>query len=124
MKICPLSDNVLVKPLAKLKRTQGGILIPDTVQQKAVRGRVIAVGPGKPDKDGIIIRPPVKVGDIVQFSNYAGYETDVNEVAHLFMRTEDILGSVEFEDGDLEIIDDDEYELAQKPFRDTAAAPG
>ena len=88
-KITPLHDRVIVKPVAAEEVTSGGIIIPDTAQEKPMRGTVVAVGPGKPDEP-----TTVKEGDIVLYSKYAGTEVNIEGEVHLIMRESDILGVV------------------------------
>ncbi len=87
--ITPLHDRVIVKPGAAEEVTSGGIIIPDTAQEKPMRGTVVAVGPGKPEEP-----TTVKVGDIVLYGKYAGTEIMIEGEPHLIMRESDILGIV------------------------------
>ncbi len=87
--ITPLHDRVIVKPSAAEEVTAGGIIIPDTAQEKPMRGTVIAVGPGKPDEP-----TTVQVGDTVLYGKYAGTEVNIEGEVHLIMRESDILGVV------------------------------
>lgn len=87
--ITPLHDRVIVKPGAAEEVTSGGIIIPDTAQEKPMRGTVVAVGPGKPDEP-----TTVKAGDTVLYGKYAGTEVSIEGDAHLIMRESDILGVV------------------------------
>jgi len=91
--IKPLGNRVLIKR-SQAKLTKGGILLPDTAQEKPKQGEVIAVGPGKVDEDGNLKTPHVKIGDHVLFSAYAGTEvkTDQLDVEYLIMSEEDVLG--------------------------------
>lgn len=92
-KIKPLNNRVLVKRF-KAQTTKGGILLPDTAQEKPKEGEVVAVGPGQLDEEGQITPLTVKVGDQVLFSSYAGTEIKDEEVdeEYLIMSEEDILG--------------------------------
>ena len=91
MKIRPLHDRVLLKRLDEESKTSGGLYIPDTAKEKPIRGKVIAVGAGKRDKDGKIIALEVKAGDKVLFSKYSGTEVKIDGDEHLIMREEDLL---------------------------------
>lgn len=91
-KFKPLGDRVLVKRVQGQEKSAGGIIIPDAAKEKAQIGQVLAVGPGKSDNTGNLIKPAVKVGDQVYFGKYAGTEVDP-EV--LVIREEEILGIVE-----------------------------
>lgn len=92
MKIKPMSDRVLVLRVEEEQKTAGGIFIPDTAKEKPQEGKVIATGPGKVGDDGKRVPVEVKAGDRILFSKYAGNEIQIDGVAHIFMREEDILG--------------------------------
>ncbi|MEO8761070.1 MAG: co-chaperone GroES [Bacteroidia bacterium] len=81
----PLADRVLVEAAAAEEKTAGGIIIPDTAKEKPMRGKVIAVGAGKPDEP-----MTVKVGDAVLYGKYAGTELVVEGKEYLIMRESDI----------------------------------
>lgn len=93
MKIKPLGNRVLVQR-SKGQTTKGGILLPDTAQEKPKEGEVIAVGPGKANDKGQIEPMHVKVGDRVLFGSYAGTEVKgmEKESEYLILSEEDILG--------------------------------
>ncbi len=95
MKIRPLSDRVLVLRIEEDEKTKGGIIIPDTAKEKPQEGKVVAVGPGKVDEKGDRIPMAVKADDRVLFGKYAGNEINIDDVEHLIMREDDILGIVE-----------------------------
>jgi chaperonin GroES len=95
MKIRPLNDRVLVLRIEEEEKTSGGIIIPDTAKEKPQEGKVVAVGPGKPDDDGKRRPPEVKKNDRVLFSKYAGTEINIEGVEHLIMREDDILGIIQ-----------------------------
>lgn len=95
MDLKPLHDRVLVQRVEEEEKTSGGIIIPDTAKEKPQEGKVVAVGPGKPNGDGKRIPPEVKTGDRVLFSKYAGTDIKIEGVEHLIMREDDILGIVE-----------------------------
>ncbi len=98
MKLRPLSDRVLVKPMEDEERTKGGIVLPDTAKEKPQRGEVVAVGPGEWDDEGEKRVPlEVKVGDHVLYAKYSGSEFKIDGVEHLFLRQSDILAIVERE---------------------------
>jgi len=88
----PLGDRVLVKRLEGEERTEGGIIIPEAAKERAQIGEVIAVGPGRLDRDGKIIPMNVNVGDKVYFGKYSGTEAGDD---YIIMREEDILGIIE-----------------------------
>jgi chaperonin GroES len=92
MKVKPLNDRDLVDRVKEDQKTAGGIIIPDTAKEKPQEGKVIAVGSGKMVESGKRIPLQVKQGDRVLFSKYAGNEVKINDVEHLIMREDDILG--------------------------------
>jgi chaperonin GroES len=92
--IRPLGNRVLVKR-SKAQKTRGGILLPETAQEKPKEGEVVAVGPGKTDEEGTLHPMMVKVGDRVLFSAYAGTQVkrqDEEEEEFLVMAEDEILG--------------------------------
>lgn len=95
MKIRPLNDRILVKRLAEVEKTKGGIIIPDSAKEKPAEGEVVAVGPGKLDDSGKRVKPDVKKGDRVLFSKYGGTDVKFDGEDYLIMREDDILGVVE-----------------------------
>lgn len=92
-KIKPLNNRVLVKRF-KAQTSKGGIILPDTAQEKPKEGEVIAIGPGLRDEEGTVHPLTVKVGDRVLFTSYAGTEIKDKEsdAEYLIMAEEDILG--------------------------------
>lgn len=94
MKIRPLSDRVVVKPLNPEEQKKGGIIIPDTAKEKPQEGEVVAVGPGRVTDSGNLIKMEVKVGDRVLFGKYAGTEVTIDNEEYLIMRESDILAIV------------------------------
>jgi chaperonin GroES len=95
MKIRPLNDRVLVVRIGEIEKTAGGIIIPDTAKEKPQEGKVVAVGPGKWDDNGKRVPLEVKKDDRVLFGKYTGNEIKIDEVEHLMMREDDILGIIE-----------------------------
>jgi chaperonin GroES len=95
MEIRPLNDYVLVFREEEEQKSAGGIIIPDTAKEKPQRGKVVATGPGKVDKNGTRVPLDVKVGDRIFFSKYAGTDIKLDGVEHVFMREDDILSIVE-----------------------------
>ena len=95
MKLKPMEDRVLVKRIDSDVVTKGGIIIPDTAKEKPVRGEVVAVGPGKRDKQGELIPMAVKPGQKILYGKYAGTDIKVDDVDHLILREDDILGIIE-----------------------------
>lgn len=95
MKFRPLHDQVLVIREESEQKTPGGIIIPDTAKKKPQQGKLVAVGPGRMDREGKRIPMEVKVGDRVLFGRYGGTEIKIDGVEHLMMRANDILGVLE-----------------------------
>ena len=95
MKIRPLNDRILVKRLAEEVMTKGGIIIPDSAQEKPAEGEIISVGPGKLDDKGKRVAIDLKVGEKVLFSKYGGTEVKIEGEDFLIMREDDILGVIE-----------------------------
>ena len=91
-KIRPLYDRLLVKRLENEEKTAGGIIIPDTAQEKTQTGQVISAGEGRLTKDGTLTPLQVKAGDIVFFGKFSGTEADKE---HLILREDEVLGIVE-----------------------------
>lgn len=87
--IKPLADRVLIEPVAAEQTTASGIIIPDTAKEKPQRGKVIAVGTGKPEEP-----MTVKVGDTVLYGKYAGTEINVEGSDYLIMKESDILAII------------------------------
>jgi chaperonin GroES len=95
MNIRPLQDRVILKRVKEEEKTKGGIIIPDTAKEKPIEGEVIAVGNGKVLEDGKVRALDIKKGDRVLFGKYAGTEVKIENVEHLILREEDILGVIE-----------------------------
>ncbi len=95
MKIRPMNDGVLVLRVEEKQKTVGGIIIPDSAKEKPQEGKVVGVGPGKMGDDGKRIPMDVKAGDRILFSKYGGTEIKIDNVEHLFMKEDDILGVLE-----------------------------
>jgi chaperonin GroES len=91
MKIRPLSDRVVVKPIEAAEKKQGGIIIPDTAKEKPQQGKIIAVGPGRVSDSGEKVAMEVKVGDVVLYGKYSGTEVTIDNEDLLIMRESDIL---------------------------------
>ena len=95
MKVRPLDDRVLVKPLESEEKTEGGIVLPDTAKEKPQKGTVEAHGPGKLLKDGARAKLTVKVGDQVIFGKYSGHEVKIDGVEYKIMKEDDILALID-----------------------------
>ena len=95
MNIRPLHDRVVVKRLEEEKTSPGGIVIPDTVKEKPLKGEVIAVGNGKILDNGQLIKPDVKAGDIVLIGKYSGTEVKIEGTDYVILHESDIMGVFE-----------------------------
>ena len=94
MKVKPLFDRVLVKRVDPEEKVKGGIIIPDTAKEKPLEGKVVAVGAGRLDENGKRIPMEVKAGDRVLVGKYAGTEVKLDDVEHVILREDEILGIV------------------------------
>jgi chaperonin GroES len=95
MKVKPLYDRVLVKREEAAEVKKGGIIIPDTAKEKPLEGKVIAVGAGKVDEHGKRVPMEVKAGDRVLIGKYAGNEIKIDDVEHVIVREDEILGVIQ-----------------------------
>ena len=95
MKVRPLHDRILVKRLDQEAKSKGGIIIPDTAKEKPMEGRVVAVGAGKVNEEGVVTPLDVKKGDRILFSKYSGTEIQLEGDEHLIIREDDILAVLE-----------------------------
>jgi chaperonin GroES len=95
MNIRPLGDRVLVKRVEAEEKTAGGILLPDSAQEKPKEGKIVAVGDGKQLDDGSRSKFSVKKGDRVLFTSYAGTDVKIEGDEYMIMREDDILGVIE-----------------------------
>ena len=93
MKVKPLHDRVLIKRVETKEQKKGGIIIPDTAKEKPMEGKVIAVGSGRLEK-GERIPLEVKKGDTVLFGKYAGTEIKIDDVEHVILREDEVLGII------------------------------
>jgi chaperonin GroES len=92
MKFRPLHDRVVIRRIEEDTKTAGGIIIPDTAQEKPQQGEVIAVGPGARGEDGKIVPLDVKKGDKVLFGKWSGTEVKIGGEELLIMKESDIMG--------------------------------
>ena len=95
MNIKPLYDRILVKIGNPEEKSEGGIIIPDSSQDKPQRGNVVAVGAGKLLDDGKIKPLEVKKGDVVLFNKYGGMELSLGDGEYIFLKQDEVLGIVE-----------------------------
>jgi chaperonin GroES len=95
MKLRPLQDRVLIRPLKRETISSGAIIIPDTAKEKPVEGTVVAVGSGNRDDHGMLHAPDVMVGDRVLYSKWSGSEMQLDGEDLMIMKETDILGIVD-----------------------------
>lgn len=95
MKLRPLHDRVLVEPMQAEQKTAGGIIIPDTAQEKPQEGKVVAVGAGARGDDGKLHKPDVKVGDRILYGKWSGTEVKIDGKDLLIMKETDVMGVIE-----------------------------
>jgi chaperonin GroES len=95
MKFRPLHDRVLVRRVEEDTKTAGGIIIPDTAQEKPSQGEIISVGPGARGEDGKVQKLDVKKGDKVLFGKWSGTEVKIDGKDLLIMKESDIMGVIE-----------------------------
>jgi len=95
MKFRPLHDRVVVRRLKQDEKTAGGIIIPDTAQEKPMEGEIIAAGPGARNEDGKLVPLDVKVGDRVLFGKWSGTEVKIDGEELMIMKESDIMGIIE-----------------------------
>ena len=93
-KFRPLHDRVVVRRITALEKTKGGIIIPDSAQEKPSEGEVIAVGPGGRDESGKLTPIGVKTGDRVLFGKWSGTEVKLDGEDLLIMKESDIMGVI------------------------------
>ena len=91
----PLHDRVLIRPVAPEKKTPGGVIIPDTAQEKPVEGEAVAVGPGARDEQGKLLPMDVQTGQRVLFGKWSGTEIKIDGEELLIVKESDIMGVIE-----------------------------
>lgn len=94
VKITPLGDRVLVKPVEKEESRKSGLIIPDTAKEKPQQGVVVAVGKGKTTDEGKVIPMDVKKGDRILYGKYSGTEIKIDDADHLILHQDDVLGII------------------------------
>jgi chaperonin GroES len=95
VKIKPLGDRVLVRPVEKEKQERGGIIIPETAKEKPQEGEIVAAGKGKTSDEGKVLPMDVKAGDRILYGKYSGTEIKIDGEEFLIMNQDDILGILE-----------------------------
>jgi|TARA_B100000929_G_scaffold138366_1_gene109662 chaperonin GroES len=91
LKVKPLADRVVLEPAAAEEMSSGGIILPDTAQEKPQQGTIVAAGPGKASDSGSLVAMEVKKGDKVLYGKYSGTEFSFEGTDYLIMRESDIL---------------------------------
>ncbi|MBL7047709.1 MAG: co-chaperone GroES [Candidatus Marinimicrobia bacterium] len=91
LKIKPLADRVVIKPMEAEEISAGGIILPDTAKEKPQQGSVVAAGPGKISDTGNLIKMSIKDGDKVLYGKYSGTEVTIDNEEYIIMRENDIL---------------------------------
>lgn len=97
VKLKPLGDRLVVKPLARETVTKTGIVLPDTAKEKPQEGEILAAGPGKVLDNGKRTTLELQVGQRVLFAKYAGAEVKIDNEEYLILRESDVMGIVETE---------------------------
>jgi chaperonin GroES len=95
MKLKPLADRVVVKPLEDEDKTPGGIILPDTAKEKPMKGEIISAGPGSLNEKGERVKLEVKKGDVVIYGKFSGTDFKMDNLDYLILRESDILAIVE-----------------------------
>ncbi|WP_153557489.1 co-chaperone GroES [Roseimaritima sediminicola] len=95
IRLQPMGERVVVQRDQGEETTAGGIVLPDSAQEKPARGTIVAIGTGKLLDDGSRSTPQVKAGEKVLFSSYAGETVEIDDVEYLLMREDDILAVIE-----------------------------
>ena len=95
MKFRPLYDNVLLKRVQVADQTSGGLYIPESAKDKPQEAEVLAVGPGRRNNSGEVVKMSVNVGDIVLFGKYTGKEVKLQGTEHIILRESEILAIIE-----------------------------
>ena len=93
VKVTPLADRVVVKPLEESEQMRGGLYIPDTAKEKPQQGEIVAVGPGRYEKDKRVPMD-VKVGDKILYGKYSGTEVTLDGDQYLILKESDVLAVV------------------------------
>lgn len=94
MNLEPLGDRLIIKTDEAEEITEGGIIVPDSVQEKPLQGTVIAVGPGKRDDNGKRVGMDVEVGNVVLYAKYSGTDARIGDIEYLILNEHDVLAKV------------------------------
>ena len=93
MKVKPLADRILIRRVDAEEQVRGGIIIPDTAKEKPLEGEVVAVGPGKLNKDGKRVAMDLSAGDRVLIGKYSGTEVKIGGDEYVILREDDVLAT-------------------------------
>lgn len=91
----PLGNRVLLRRLEPEETLKGGIILPDSAKKKQEQAEVIAIGPGKKDKDGKLVPMPIKTGDIVLMEKYSGQEVTIDDEEFVIVKADDLIAIVQ-----------------------------
>lgn len=91
----PLGNRILAQRQEEAETLKGGIILPDSAKKKPETAVVVAVGPGKKDKDGKLVPVPVKVGDSILLEKYSGQEVTLDDEEYIIVRADDVIAIVE-----------------------------
>jgi chaperonin GroES len=97
MNLEPLGDRLIIQPESAPEVTEGGIIVPDTIQEKPLQGVVVSVGPGKRDDNGKRIGMDVEVGNTVLYAKYSGTDARIGDIEYLILNEHDVLAKVKDE---------------------------
>jgi len=95
MNVKPLNDRVLIRRSEEKEQKKGSLYIPETAKEKPLEGKVIAVGAGRIDEQGKLVPMSVKAGQRVLVGKYAGTEIKIDDIEHIIVREDEILGIIE-----------------------------
>jgi chaperonin GroES len=95
MAVKPLEDRIVVKPEEAESKTESGIYLPESAKEKPLRGKVVAVGPGRTLDNGKLAAMSVKKNDLVVYGRYAGTEIEIKGATHIIVRESELLGVIE-----------------------------
>jgi chaperonin GroES len=95
MKVRPLHDRILVERVEDVEKTKSGIIIPDVAREKQQKGKVIAVGNGRVNEKGEVLKLDVKAGDLILFEKYGGEDIKIDDKEYVIMKEENVIAVVE-----------------------------
>jgi chaperonin GroES len=95
MKVRPLHDRILVERVEDVEKTKSGIIIPDVAREKQQKGKVIAVGNGRVNEKGEVLKLDVKAGDHILFEKYGGEDIKIDDKDYVMMKEENVIAIVE-----------------------------